>query len=32
MRESLDTVVSAETPEGIVIELRPAGLTARFYA
>lgn len=30
--ESLDTVVSAETPEGIVIELRPAGLTARFYA
>lgn len=30
--EPLDTVVSAETPEGIVIELRPAGLTARFYA
>jgi len=30
--ESLDTVVSAETPEGIVIELRPAGVTARFYA
>lgn len=30
--ESLDTVVSAETPEGIVIELRPAGITARFYA
>ncbi|MFL6551406.1 MAG: RDD family protein [Povalibacter sp.] len=28
----LDTVVSAETPEGIVIELRPAGLTARLYA
>jgi uncharacterized RDD family membrane protein YckC len=28
----LDTVVSAETPEGIVLELRPAGLTARFYA
>lgn len=28
----LDTVVSAETPEGIVIELRPAGLTSRFYA
>lgn len=28
----LDTVVAAETPEGIVIELRPAGLTARFYA
>src|SRR5262245_3186106 len=31
-KESLDTVVSAETPEGIVIELRPAGITARFYA
>lgn len=30
--DALDTVVSAETPEGIVIELRPAGLTARFYA
>lgn len=30
--ESLDTVVSAETPEGIVIELRPAGVTARFWA
>lgn len=30
--ESLDTVVSAETPEGIVIELRPAGVTARLYA
>lgn len=28
----LDTVVAAETPEGIVIELRPAGLTSRFYA
>jgi uncharacterized RDD family membrane protein YckC len=28
----LDTVVSAETPEGILLELRPAGLTARFYA
>jgi uncharacterized RDD family membrane protein YckC len=28
----LDTVVYAETPEGIMIELRPAGLTARFYA
>lgn len=28
----LDTVVSAETPEGIVLELRPAGLAARFYA
>jgi uncharacterized RDD family membrane protein YckC len=33
-RESavFDTVVSAETPEGIVMELRPAGLTARCYA
>ena len=28
----LDTVVYAETPEGIMIELRPAGLAARFYA
>lgn len=28
----LDTVVAAETPEGITIELRPAGLPARFYA
>jgi len=28
----LDTVVSAETPEGITIELRPAGLSARLYA
>jgi uncharacterized RDD family membrane protein YckC len=28
----LDTVVFAETPEGILLELRPAGLTARFYA
>lgn len=28
----LDTVVHAETPEGIIIELRPAGLAARFYA
>jgi uncharacterized RDD family membrane protein YckC len=28
----LDTVVSAETPEGILLELRPAGLCARFYA
>jgi uncharacterized RDD family membrane protein YckC len=28
----LDTVVSAETPEGILLELRPAGLSARFYA
>lgn len=30
--DALDTVVSAETPEGILIELRPAGLTARCYA
>jgi uncharacterized RDD family membrane protein YckC len=30
--DGLDTVVSAETPEGIFLELRPAGLTARFYA
>ena len=30
--DALDTVVSAETPEGIMIELRPAGLTVRFYA
>ena len=28
----LDTVAAAETPEGIVIELRAAGLTARLYA
>ena len=28
----LDTIVAAETPEGITIELRPAGLTARWYA
>ncbi len=28
----LDTVVAAETPEGILLELRPAGLSARFYA
>jgi uncharacterized RDD family membrane protein YckC len=28
----LDTVVEAETPEGIMLELRPAGLVARFYA
>jgi len=30
--EVLDTAVAAETPEGILLELRPAGLTARFYA
>src|SRR4051812_26060270 len=28
----LDTVVTAETPEGITIELRPAGLSSRSYA
>jgi uncharacterized RDD family membrane protein YckC len=31
-QEILDTVVSSETPEGIAIELRPAGLSARCYA
>jgi uncharacterized RDD family membrane protein YckC len=30
--EALDTVVQVETPEGIVLELRPAGLVVRFYA
>jgi uncharacterized RDD family membrane protein YckC len=30
--EVLDTAVAAETPEGILLELRPAGLTPRFYA
>jgi uncharacterized RDD family membrane protein YckC len=30
--EGLDTVVAVETPEGIVLELRPAGLVVRFYA
>jgi uncharacterized RDD family membrane protein YckC len=29
---TLDTVVHAETPEGITIELRPAGITSRFCA
>jgi uncharacterized RDD family membrane protein YckC len=28
----LDTLVAAETPEGITLELRPAGLAARFCA
>lgn len=28
----LDTAVSTETPEGITLELRPAGLSARCYA
>jgi uncharacterized RDD family membrane protein YckC len=32
VRDVLDTAVAAETPEGIVLELRPAGLSARFYA
>ncbi len=32
MSEALDTVVEVETPEGIVLELRPAGLIVRFYA
>jgi uncharacterized RDD family membrane protein YckC len=31
-REILDTVVSAETPEGIAIEFRPAGPSSRCYA
>lgn len=30
--EPLDTIVTAETPEGILLELRPAGLSARLYA
>jgi uncharacterized RDD family membrane protein YckC len=29
---ALDTVVTAETPEGILLELRPAGLSSRFFA
>ena len=28
----LDTVAASETPEGILLELRPAGLGARYYA
>jgi len=28
----LDTAITAETPEGILLELRPAGLSARFCA
>ena len=28
----LDSAVAAETPEGILLELRPAGITARFCA
>jgi uncharacterized RDD family membrane protein YckC len=31
-REILDTVVASETPEGILLELRPTGLSARYYA
>jgi len=31
-RDVLDTVVAAETPEGILLELRPAGVIPRFYA
>ena len=30
--DTLDTIVTTETPEGIVLELRPAGLVARCYA
>lgn len=29
---ALDTAVASETPEGILLELRPAGLTPRLYA
>lgn len=32
MRQILDTVVASETPEGILLELRPAGLGARTCA
>jgi uncharacterized RDD family membrane protein YckC len=32
LRSVLDTVVEAETPEGILLELRPAGLMARACA
>jgi uncharacterized RDD family membrane protein YckC len=31
-RAVLDTIVYAETPEGILLELRPAGVTPRLYA
>jgi uncharacterized RDD family membrane protein YckC len=31
-RDILDTVVACETPEGILLELRPAGLSPRYYA
>ena len=32
MSASLDTRFTAETPEGIALALRPAGVVARFYA
>ncbi len=32
MSLSLDTLYTAETPEGIALSLRPAGVVARFYA
>jgi uncharacterized RDD family membrane protein YckC len=32
LENNLDTIVTAETPEGILLELRPAGLPARCYA
>jgi uncharacterized RDD family membrane protein YckC len=32
VRRVLDTIVAAETPEGILLELRPAGLSARACA
>lgn len=32
LAEVLDSLVSAETPEGILLELRPAGLSVRFCA
>jgi uncharacterized RDD family membrane protein YckC len=28
----IDTIIAAETPEGMLLELRPAGLTSRFHA
>lgn len=31
-RHVLDTVAASETPEGILLELRPAGLGVRYYA
>jgi uncharacterized RDD family membrane protein YckC len=31
-RDVLDTVVASETPEGILLDLRPAGLSSRYYA